>query len=99
MKVIITSTIPAPRNDEFVEEYLPIELPTEVGADPVVVPDDPSTWPMDTRVLVWNDERVGRRERYFAGESEDGKPMCFDDGHSSRTTGDITIWDYAELVK
>lgn len=54
---------------------------------------------IDDKVLVWfGGDEYHKFKRYFAGVSEDGRPMTFVDGATSWSSGGLTIeWDNCEL--
>lgn len=59
---------------------------------------DWSTVPVDTKILVWDQDAELKRKRHFAGVAEErGKIRAWDNGRTSFTETGASEWMYAEL--
>jgi hypothetical protein len=56
--------------------------------------------PINTKVLVWDDDGMCKKQRYFSHFDSDGWICCFNNGTTSWTTrGEPTCWKNWELYK
>jgi len=51
----------------------------------------------DTKVLVWDDNNLSKRKRYFSHFSKEGTIYCYEQGCTSWTGTTSQEWDYWEL--
>ena len=59
-------------------------------------------WPIDAKILVWDEGETTRHKRHFAGVSKDCKPMSWVSGGTSwsnELNRPPVIWDHAELAE
>ena len=56
-------------------------------------------WPLDAEIYVWDHFADEALQRHFAGISKDGRPLAWEDGVTSWSTGDgdKLVWNYAKL--
>ena len=81
-------------------EIDPMSLGERFKTRPIIEEVSPYTdWPIDAKVLVWNEGGSLKYKRYFAGVDQNGKPLAWDDGTTSWTNTTKIAWDYAELVE
>ncbi len=60
-------------------------------------------WPMDATARFWYGCHIARELGHFAGISDSGKPMAWEDGKTSWTAEGMACakeeWDHAELAE
>lgn len=69
-----------------------------LNAEYVEPPVDWSKVPIDTPILVRGSEKHKWRKRHFAGVSQNGGVMGWDDGATSWTTSEASMWNFAKLA-
>ena len=76
---------------------------TYAGCEPFIEEVNPyADWPIDAKILVWDEGETTRHKRHFAGVSKDCKPMSWVSGGTSwsnELNRPPVIWDHAELAK
>ena len=83
----------------LLESVVPVLFWDEVK--PIIPPEKPlPKLKVDTRVFVWDLNKMGKLNRYFSHFGLNGKIHCFLDGSTSWSNNEVTSsWDNWELAE